>query len=309
MRPVDLLDAGALSANATQTPPSRVLVLGGTGLIGSEIARAFVTAGSTVTVVARREPVGAVRANLAGACLVTGDASDPLVLAPLLDRADHVVHAVGSMLPKESTASPALDLTTTLPAILSLLDLLRVRPALGLTYISSGGTVYGNPARIPIDERAICDPITSYGIVKLAAEKYIGMYARLYGVPAHILRVANVYGPLQPGDRSQGIIGTFLAALRDRRPVSIFGDGGMTRDYVHVSDVAYAAVELSRRSQASLVANVGTGIGHTILEVLAVASESWAPSRWSRCCRIVASTSEPLFSMSERSRACAPGSP
>ncbi len=252
-------------------PPKRVLVLGGTGFMGSEIARAFVAMGSSVTVVGRHDPGGRC-AGLAGAELVLGDAGDPLVLSPLVDRVDHVVHAVGSMLPKESNASPAEDTATTLPAILSLLELLRFRPGVGLTYLSSGGTVYGNPTQVPVSERASCDPTTSYGVVKLAAEKYIGMYAMLYDMRTRILRIGNTYGPFQPAGRSQGIVGAFLAAARDGTPVRVFGDGSMVRDYVHVSDVAYAVVELARRPEGPRVVNLGSGVGHTVLDVVDIVS-------------------------------------
>lgn len=252
--------------------PERVLVLGGTGFMGSEIARAFLAVGSSVTVVARGEPGERWRADLAGAELVLGDVGDPFMLSPLVDRVDHVVHAVGSMLPKESNANPVVDATTTLPAILSLLELLRFRPGTALTHLSSGGTVYGNPTQVPVSEAACCDPITSYGIVKLAAEKYIGMYATLYGVPTRILRIGNAYGPLQPTGRSQGIVATSLAAVRDGTPVRVFGDGTMVRDYVHVGDVAYAAVELARRPDGPRVVNLGSGVGHSVLEVVDIVS-------------------------------------
>ncbi len=228
--------------------------------------------GSSVTVVARREPGERWRADLAGAELVLADAGDSFVLSALLEGVDHVVYAVGSMLPKESNAAPVVDVTTTLPAILSLLELLRSRPGTGLTQLSSGGTVYGNPIQVPVSEAGHCDPITSYGVVKLAAEKYIGMYATLYGVPTRILRIGNTYGPLQPADRGQGIVGTLFAAVRDGSRVRVFGDGTMVRDYVHVTDVAYATVELSRRSDGPRVLNLGTGVGHTVLEVVDIVS-------------------------------------
>ena len=253
-------------------PCERVLVLGGTGFIGSEIARRFLAAGSAVTVVARHEPVARVREDLAGAELVCGDAGDPLVLSPLLDRADHVVNAVGSMLPKESNTNPAADAATSLPAIVSILELLRFRPGIRLTHLSSGGTIYGNPKDVPVSESASCDPITSYGVVKLAAEKYIGMYSTLYGLTARILRVSNAYGPFQPSDRSQGVVGAFLTAVSNGKPVHVFGDGSMVRDYVHVTDLARAVVELAQISGGPRVVNVGSGVGHTVLDVVNIVS-------------------------------------
>jgi UDP-glucose 4-epimerase len=264
---------GVIRASAPRRcPPERVLVLGGTGFIGTEIVRAFLRAGSAVTAVARRDPGEWWHEELPGAELVLADAGDPCSLAPLVSRVDHVVYAVGSMLPQESNASPAVDVTNALPAILSLLEILRCHPGTGLTQLSSGGTVYGNPTRVPVSESACCEPITSYGIVKLAAEKYVGMYATLYGVPARILRVSNAYGPLQPAGRSQGIVSTLLSAVRDGAPVRVFGDGANVRDYVYVGDVAHAAVELARRPDGPRVVNLGTGVGHSVLDVVDIVS-------------------------------------
>jgi UDP-glucose 4-epimerase len=243
-------------------------VLGGTGFLGAEIARAFLDAGSAVTAVARRDCGEWWREELPGAELVLADAGDACALAPLVNRVDHVIYAVGSMLPQESNASPAAAVTSSLPAVLALLELLRCRPGIGLTHLSSGGTVYGNPMRIPVSESACCDPITSYGIVKLAAEKYVGMYATLYGVPARILRISNAYGPRQPAGQSQGIVSTLLTAVLDGAPFRVFGDGAMVRDYVYVRDVARAAVELASRSDGPRVVNLGTGIGHSVLDMV-----------------------------------------
>lgn len=248
--------------------PERVLVLGGTGFLGSEIVRAFLGVGSAVTAVARGDCGEWWHEELPGAEFVVADAGDPCALAPLVNRVDHVVYAVGSMLPQESNSCPAAAVTTTLPAILVLLELLRCRPETGLTHLSSGGTVYGNPSRIPVSESASCDPITSYGVVKLAAEKYVGMYATLYGLPARILRIGNAYGPRQPSGRSQGIVSKLLTAALDGAPFRVFGDGAMVRDYVYVRDVAHAAVELASRPDGPRVINLGTGIGHSVLEMV-----------------------------------------
>lgn len=245
-----------------------VLVLGGTGLLGREVAGAFLRSGSSVTVVARRRPDDQSHPDLVGAEMVQGDVADMDLVAPLVDWADHVVHAVGATLPAESNADPAGDITSTLPPLLSLLELLRSRAGTGLTYLSSGGTVYGNPQKIPVAESAACDPITSYGITKLAAEKYINMYATLHEVPARILRIGNAYGPWQPGGRSQGLVGALLDVARTGRPVRVFGDGLQVRDYVHVGDVAGAAVALAGLRGGPRVVNVGCGIGHTVLDVV-----------------------------------------
>lgn len=257
-------------AGRSVAQPDRVIVLGGTGFLGSAVARAFLDSGSDVTVVARHEPTDSLKLRLAGVRFVTADAGDGARIGPLLDRTDLVVHTVGSMLPQESNANPSADVTTSLPALLALLEQLRDRPQVALTFISSGGTVYGNPAQMPVSERSLCNPITSYGVVKLAAEKFIGMYSTLYGIPSRILRVSNVYGPGQPTGRSQGIVGAFLAATRRGEPLHVFGDGRSLRDYIHVDDVADAVVALARSPRQASVINVGSGTGRTILDVLEV---------------------------------------
>lgn len=253
--------------------PRRVVVLGGTGLLGTAAAAAFCQAGSEVVVVARRPPdTEKKRSELRGCEIVIGDASSPGLLAKVFEGAEHVVYSVSTSLPAESNADPAGDVDRSLPPLIRLLEMIRERPRISLTYFSSGGTVYGEPATLPVSEDAACDPITSYGITRLAAEKYVGMYARLYGVPSRVLRISNAYGPLQVAGRSQGVIASFLAAARDGQPVRLFGDGEIQRDYIHVADIAAATVALASTEQGPLVLNVGTGIGHTLNDLLEMVS-------------------------------------
>jgi UDP-glucose 4-epimerase len=249
-------------------PPKSVVVMGGTGFLGAEITHAFLRAGSQVTAVARHPTPTHRRELLTGATLTLGEVEDPIFLEPLLDEADHVVFAVGCPLPAESTSTPIETVFKTLPGLIAVLEGLRSRPGARLTFFSSGGTVYGNPAKLPVQEAAPTDPITPYGIMKLAAEKYISMYDDLHGIPTCALRISNAYGPLQPTERGQGVVAAFLAAARAHNPVRIFGDGSIVRDYVYIKDVAEAVVDLSRLSSVPRVVNVGTGRGHSINDVL-----------------------------------------
>lgn len=249
--------------------PKRVAVLGGTGLLGIEAATAFMGAGASVVIVARSMPDSEEKIERLGGCeFVLGDVGMSSVLKSALRDVDHVVYAVGTSLPSESNADPVADLQHSLPPVIRLLELLKTQPRTSLTFYSSGGTVYGEPKEIPTSEDSPCNPITSYGVTKLAAEKYIGMYTLLHGIQARVLRVANAYGPFQRAGRSQGVIASFLAAARQGTPVRLFGDGETRRDYIHVSDIARATVDLSCIEGGPSILNVGTGIGLTLNQLL-----------------------------------------
>jgi UDP-glucose 4-epimerase len=260
--------SSASQVGALPPLPNHVVVMGGTGFLGAEITSAFLRAGSHVRAIARHPAPTGRRELIAGASLSLGEVEDPFFLEPLLDEADHVVFAVGCPLPAESISTPIETVFKTLPGLIAVLEGLRSRPGTKFTFLSSGGTVYGNRAKPPIRETAPTDPITPYGIMKLAAEKYISMYDELHGIPTCAVRISNAYGPLQPTERGQGVVAAFMAAARANNQVRTFGDGSIVRDYVFVKDAAQAVVNLSRLSSAPRVVNVGTGIGHTINEVL-----------------------------------------
>jgi UDP-glucose 4-epimerase len=255
-------------------PPNNVVVLGGAGFLGSEVVRAFVAAGSSVTVVSRRLPVESRAANVAGASVIVGDATDRTLLEKVLRDADHIVDAVGSPNPSESQRAPAASLVETLPRLLVLLEALRDRTNVGMTYFSSGGTVYGNALRNPIDECTTCEPVTSYGAIKVTAEQHVAMYCRAYGLSARILRVANAYGPTQDAARGQGVVAAVLAAAMSGKSVPIYGDGRAVRDYIHAADVAQAVVRLAAVPDGPRVFNVGTSVGHSTRDVLRIVEQA-----------------------------------
>lgn len=252
------------------TSPARVLVLGGTGFLGSAIAKTYLGRGIRVTRAARNVPSSGLENPSE---LLVGNVSDGSFLARAMVEVDHVVYAIGTRFPADSNLDPAADAAETLPGLIRLLEALRSRPGVGLTFLSSGGTVYGDQQQTYCSESAACEPITSYGVMKLAAEKYVGMYAKLYGVPACVARVSNGYGPGQQAGRGQGAVAAFLHAARIGRPVTLFGDGLVVRDYVHADDVAQAVVDLTSLPSAPTIVNVGSGVGHTLVEVLDVVQE------------------------------------
>ena len=124
------------------------------------------------------------------------------------------------------------------------------------------------PTALPIGEHAATDPISAYGINKLMVEKYLQLYARLGGPSAVTLRVANPFGPFQSPFRRQGIVSALIEAVLDRRPVEVWGDGKVVRDYLYAGDVAAAMVAAASYEGAERVFNIGSGIGRSVLDVV-----------------------------------------
>ena len=142
--------------------------------------------------------------------------------------------------PCAAAVRPRDDLIGRLSPLLSVLDCARRGSVAGITYLSSGGTVYGNPERIPVRETDPVRPVSPYGVSCLTAEMYVEMYGRTYGLPVQIVRCANAYGPGQALDRNQGAVGIFFDRISAGLPVRVVGDGTAIRDYVHVDDIASA---------------------------------------------------------------------
>ncbi|MGV1003168.1 MAG: NAD-dependent epimerase/dehydratase family protein [Candidatus Nanopelagicales bacterium] len=252
---------------SAEVPGGAILVLGGTGFLGSAICGRFAAAGWR-TCVLSRDPArpGSLPPQVR---VVIGDAGRAQDHEDLLPPGAHVVYAVGALNPQESNADPTGAVRQSLQPLVGFLEYLRGRRDINFTFISSGGTVYGEPRHLPVGVDHPTDPITAYGILKLTAEKYVGMYRRLYGVNGRTVRVANAYGPGQPVGRGQGVIGALIHAAMTGVPGVIFGDGSSVRDYIHVRDIAEALYGLAQlpSEQVPEVVNVGSGIGHSVKAV------------------------------------------
>jgi UDP-glucose 4-epimerase len=245
-----------------------VLVVGG-GFLGSHIVAGLAAAGARVTVLTRTRPEGAAASRIAGARTVVADAADPAAVERALENVDHVVWCAGGLLPADSNLDPIADVREALPPLLTTLEALRRRPGVGLMFMSSGGTVYGNPTILPVPESHPTSPLTSHGVTKVAAEQYLGLYQDVYGVPVLILRCGNVYGEGQRGDRSQGVVAAGLRGAQIGRPFPVFGDGSSERDYLYIGDVVDVVCEVLGRADVPRVVNVGSGQGATVAEVVA----------------------------------------
>ena len=189
-----------------------------------------------------------------------------------LDRAlrgvEVVFHLAGTTDPKTSNDDPAYDVESNVLSTLRLLDACLAAGVRKVVFNSSGGTVYGVPGMLPVREDHPTDPICSYGITKLTIEKYLDLYRRLHGLDYVALRVSNAYGEGQNPDRGQGAVAAFTARVARRQPIEVWGDGSVTRDYVHVEDVARALVMAAERTPQDRLLNVGSGVGTTLNELI-----------------------------------------
>ena len=251
----------------TAPPPldgSTCLVLGAGGFIGTHLCRALISQGARVRGYGRRQSYPDA---LRGVLWSTGEFADRAALARVVQGVDFAFHLLGGSTPESSNRDPVADLLTNIVASVYFLEICRASAVRKIVFVSSGGTVYGIQQQMPIPETAATDPISAYGISKLAVEKYLGLYRHLYGLDYAVLRVGNPFGPYQGPERRQGVVPAMLYAALTGRPLEIWGDGGVIRDYLYVEDLVRALIAVLAYDGPYRVLNVGSGIGRTILQV------------------------------------------
>ncbi|MCM3869114.1 MAG: NAD-dependent epimerase/dehydratase family protein [Pyrinomonadaceae bacterium] len=239
--------------------------------MGSHICRELVAQGRTVRVFDKlytsRELIRDIEHDLE---IVEGDISCPSEVLPAIADADILIHLVHTTRPGSSMEDPAFDISSNVVASAKWLMLLPKTKARRILFVSSGGTVYGIPQVMPIDENHPTDPVCSYGISKLAIEKYISMYASMFGVEFCLLRPSNVYGEGQRLNVGQGVIGVMADRALRGEPLEIWGAEDNLRDYLHIDDMVSATMSLVDYSGPRRIFNVSSGEGHSVTEIVAM---------------------------------------
>lgn len=224
----------------------RVLVTGGAGFIGSHIADAYLARGDEVWIV--DDLSSGRRSNLPeGARFIELGIGDP-GLDEIFREAggfDVVNHHAAQIDVRRSVADPRFDARINVDGLLNVLECARRHETKRVLFVSSGGVVYGEPEERPTPETSPKLPMSPYGVTKLAAEYYLSYYRQVHGLEYAAVRYSNVYGPRQDPHGEAGVVAIFSTRLLEGEPVTVFGDGEQTRDYVFVGDVVAANMLLT----------------------------------------------------------------
>lgn len=242
----------------------KALVIGGAGFIGQHLVKKLLNDGFEVKVLTRNNDF-----NFEGIEVCVGDYRDVAVLRSALLGVSYVIHLAHGSIQIAQTPNMIDEWERNILPSIQLMEECIKFDVERLIYVSSGVTVYGEPASLePIKENAATSPISLYGISKLSTEQTARFYSVQKNLPVIIVRPANAYGPGQLPFKGQGLIATAMGSILKDMPITLYGDGSAIRDYVHVRDVAQAIVRLLNFGDIGEVYNIGTGIGTSISQLL-----------------------------------------
>ena len=255
----------------------RAIVTGGAGFIGSNLVDGLLARGDQVTVIddlstGRRGNLDGAIARGARLCVL--DVRDGAELAALVKEEEPAVifHLAAQIDVRRSLVDPAWDSSINVGGTINVLEAARLHGVARVVNTSTGGAIYGDAKTIPSDEQTPPLPEAAYGQSKLAAEGYLGLYERLYGLSSVTLRYGNVYGPRQDPLGEAGVIAIFCGKLDAGERPTVYGDGLQTRDFGYVGDVVAANLAAVDAPVHGAI-NIGTGVETSVLELAAILRE------------------------------------
>ena len=265
----------------------RVLVTGGAGFIGSALVDQLVKRGDQVLVIdnfstgSEKNLEEAKNTSVEDLVIENCDIRNSETTKLIADyKPSTIFHLAAQVDVRASVEDPLTDLETNLVGLIRVLEGGRKAESRKIVFASSGGTIYGEPEakQLPLNEDTPWNPLSPYGVSKLAGGLYINTYSSLHGLKGTTLALANVYGPRQDPHGEAGVGAIFAGKLLEREPCTIYGTGMQTRDFVYVEDVASAFVASIENGDGKLL-NIGTGaetsIQHLYKEMaLAVGTDS-----------------------------------
>lgn len=254
----------------------KALVTGGAGFIGSHLTDALVARGDKVAVIDNLS--SGKESNLSyalaeGAQLHVADITDRDAILELSDEfaPEVIFHLAAQMDVHRSFADPAFDAQINVAGTANLLECARRAGTRRFVFASTGGVMYGEGSGrlLPLDENEPALPLSPYGQSKLAAEGYVDLYRRLYGVDGVSLRFGNVYGPRQDPHGETGVVAIFCGKLKNGGRPEVYGTGGQTRDYVFVADTVRSMLN-AVSAEGPGPFNIGTGSESTVLDLISI---------------------------------------
>ncbi|MEM4348605.1 MAG: GDP-mannose 4,6-dehydratase [Candidatus Anstonellaceae archaeon] len=244
-----------------------IAITGGSGFIGSHLIQHLKQNHQSTLIVDIAMP------KISSARFVQASILEQEKLQKIFAECEAIVHLAASVDVGFSVQNPQADFQTNAYGTLSVLEAAR-KADVGKVVFASSAAIYGEPQSLPIKEAHPLCPISPYGASKLAAESYVLLYGRLYGMKNLSLRLFNVYGPGQSStSQYAGVITKFASAIKEGKQPIIYGDGKQTRDFVHVKDVC-EAFWLALRRDATGAFNIGSGKEISILEVFEILSKA-----------------------------------
>lgn len=263
-----------------------VLLLGGTGFLGTALARRLAQEECDVCVVGRRA-VGPGLSRIPGVVTRQASLDDVETLRELLPNYRTVVHLATTSTPGSSAQSPVREAEENIIPALRLLEVLAEFEPARLIYVSSGGTLYGNPAVLPVPEDQPLWPLSNHGVGKVAVEGFLRVYGRQHENRVTIVRPSNLYGPEQPLREGFGVIRTMLEYVRRGEPMEFWGDGEAVRDFLFIEDWVDACWRLLAPDAPVGVYNIGVGEGCSLNSLRAIVERvtgqelrvQWRPAR------------------------------
>lgn len=250
----------------------KALVIGGNGFIGSHLVDRFIQQQWEVTVLDSRSRC--FDKQPPGAQYLKKELDDSLSIIDYLSRGDIVFNLAWTTTIESANRDPISDLKTNLIPFLHLLNACRQAEVRKLVFISTGGAIYGLPNNLPVAETHELNPINAYGVSKLAAEKYLKMFSALYGLDYAILRPSSAYGPRHNPKGKQGAVNVFLYRVAHGIPVTIWGDGGIIRDYIYITDLIDAlCASATHIPVANRIFNISGAEKISLIELLRLVEE------------------------------------
>jgi UDP-glucose 4-epimerase len=243
----------------------RVALVGGAGFIGCAVAEALARRGDAPVLLDLPRRLEATADLAPGAPRVAFDFATAVDPTPAVAGFDALVHLGSTTHPARSMASMHYDAASNIAPSLALFEAAARRGIPRVVFASSGGTVYGAPSSLPVDEEAATRPLSAYGVSKLAVERYLALVPGVAGVS---LRIANPYGIFQLRGAPVGVIANYARRLAHGEPLEIWGDGSSVRDYIAIEDVATAFLAALGDVLPAGVYNVGSGQGVRLDEVI-----------------------------------------